>query len=254
VSALLIARNTFREAMRDRLVAGVVGGGLVLLAATQVLAPLAMGEGLRLTVDLGLTGITLLGLLVILMAGTSLVAKEIERRTIYNLLSRPIARHSYLVGKWAGLTGTLWATVAILGAGLGLLLVVRGESGHFPSLAQALLLAGLELSLITALAVLFSALSTPALSALYTLGAFLAGQWSDDLRGFASRLDPVSGTALETVSHLVPHLSLFNMRTLAASGDVTSGLHLGLAAGYALLYITCVLALASAAFESRDFK
>ena len=254
MSVHLIAHNTFREAMRDRLVAGVVGGGLVLMIATQILSPLAMGEGLRLTVDLGLSGITLLGLLVILLAGTSLVAKEIERRTIYNLLSRPIARYSYLVGKWAGLTGTLWATVAILGAGQGALLAWRGHPGHLASLSQALLLAGLELSIITALAVLFSALSTPALSALYTLGAFLAGQWSEDLRGFASKLDPVSRTALDTVSHLVPNLPLFNMRTLAAAGEMTTGVHLGIAAAYALLYVTCVLALASAAFESRDFK
>ncbi len=254
MSLLLVARNTFREAMRDRLVAGVVAGGLVLLGATQVLSPLAMGEGLRLTVDLGLSGITMLGLLVILLAGTSLVAKEIERRTIYNLLSRPIARPAYLVGKWAGLTGTLWVTVAVLGAGLYTLLALRGHPGHLPSVLQALLLAGLELSIVTALAVLFSALSTPALSALYTLGAFLTGQWSGDLRDFAAKLAPVPRAALEAVSHLVPNLPLFNMRSLAAEGDLTSPLHLGIAAGYALLYVACVLSLAGAAFESRDFK
>jgi len=254
MSIVWIARNTFREAMRDRLVAGVAAGGLVLLALTQLLAPLAMGEGLRLTVDLGLSAITLLGMLVILLAGTSLVAKEIERRTIYNLLSRPIARPAYLVGKWVGLTATLWTTVALLGAGLATLLALRGHAGHLASLAQALLLAGLELSILTALAVLFSALSTPALSALYTLGAFLAGQWSDDLRTFAAKLAPVPRAALDTVSNLVPSLPLFNMRTLAADGDPTSALHLGLASAYALLYIACVLALASAAFESRDFK
>jgi len=254
MSAFLIARNTFRESMRDRLIAGVVGGGIVLLLATQILSPLAMGEGLRLTVDLGLTGITLLGMLVILMAGTSLVAKEIEKRTIYNLLSRPIARSAYLIGKWAGLTATLWATVAMLGVALGLLLAVRGEAGHLGSVSEALLLAGLELSVLTALAVLFSALSTPALSALYTLGAFMAGQWSDDLRGFAAHLEAGPRFALETVSHLVPNLPLFNMRTLAAEGVLTTPLHLGLATGYALLYVACVLALASAAFESRDFK
>jgi len=254
VNAALVAHNTFREAMRDRLVAGVLGGGFVILAATQILTPLAMGEGMRLTVDLGLTGITLLGLLVILLAGTSLVAKEIERRTIYNLLSRPIARPVYLIGKWAGLTATLWTTVALLGAGLGAVLVARGAANHLPSLAQALVLAGLELSIVTALAVLFSALSTPVLSALYTLGAFVAGQWSDDLRHFALKLEPAPRVAVEVVAQLVPNLPLFNMRALAADGDPTTVLHLGLAAAYALLYVTCVLALASAAFESRDFK
>ena len=254
MNAPLIARNTFREAMRDRLVAGVVVAGLVVLLATQVAAPLALGEGLRLTVDLGLSAIGLLGLLVVLLAGTSLVAKEIERRTIFNLLSRPLARPEYLVGKWAGLTAALWATLAVLGLALVGILAARGSAGHGPAIAQALALTGLELSVITALAVMFSALSTPALSALYTLGAWLVGSWSGDLREFATKFPPLARTAVETVSHLVPNLPLFNMRTLAADGDLTTPLHLGLALAYAVLYITCVLALASAAFESRDFK
>ena len=254
MSAGLIARNTFREAMRDRLVAGVVVSGLVLILGTQIVAPLALGEGLRLTVDLGLSTISFLGLLVILLAGTSLVAKEIERRTIFNLLSRPMARSAYLIGKWAGLTGALWATIALLGAGLGGLLVLRGHPEFGGALAQALLMAGLELSVVTALAVMFSALSTPVLSALYTLGAFLVGSWSDDLREFATKLAPAPRALLEAASHVVPNLPLFNMRSLAADGHLTTPLHLGLATGYALLYITCVLALASAAFESRDFK
>lgn len=254
MNVLLIAQNTFREAMRDRLVTGVIAGGLVLLAVTQLLTPLAMGEGLRLTVDLGLSGISLLGLLVILLAGTSLVAKEIERKTLYNLVTRPIARPAYLVGKWAGLTGGLWVTVAVLGAGLAGLLLLRGHANFLPSLGQALLMAGLELSVVSALAVLFSALSTPALSALYTLGAFLTGQWCDDLRQFAEKLSPGPRVAIEAFSHVVPNLPLFNMRTLVANGEPTSALHLGLAFAYALLYVSCILALASAAFESRDFK
>jgi ABC-type transport system involved in multi-copper enzyme maturation permease subunit len=111
MTTLLIAHNTFREATRDRLLAGVIAAGVLLLAVTQLLSPLAMGEGRRLTVDLGLSGISWLGLLVVLLVGTSLVAKELERRTIFNLLSRPISRPSYLVGKWVGLSATLWTVV-----------------------------------------------------------------------------------------------------------------------------------------------
>jgi pimeloyl-ACP methyl ester carboxylesterase len=128
MSARLIARNTFREATRDRMLAGVVVAGLVLLVATQILSPLALGEGRRLTVDLGLSGISLLGLLIVLLVGTSLVAKEVERRTIYNLLSRPIRRSSYLLGKWIGLSATLWAVAALLGVALWGLLCLRGSA------------------------------------------------------------------------------------------------------------------------------
>ncbi len=252
--AFLIAQNTFREATRDRVLVGLVVAGLAVLGVTQVIAPLALGEGKRLVVDLALSSISMLGVLSVLMVGTSLVAKEIDRRTIYNLLSRPIARSAYLVGKWAGLTAALWVMAAALGAALWLTLLMRGSGASGPWLAQAVYLAGLELSVVTSIAVLFSALSTPVLSALYTLGLYMVGQWSYDLRNFANEFPAGLGTMIVTVANLAPNLPLFNMRSLAAGGMETSWLHLGLATGYALLYVIGALALASAAFESRDFK
>ncbi len=160
---LVVARNTFREVTRDRMVAGVLVAGLVLLGLTQVLSPLALGEGRRLTVDLGLTGISVLGLLVVLLAGTSLVAKEVERRTIYSLLSRPISRPSSLVGKWLGFSVALWTVAAALGLALCGVLAARGAGREWPAVLEAVYLAALELSVVTALAVLFSALTTPLL-------------------------------------------------------------------------------------------
>ena len=254
MNAVLIAQNTFREAIRDRVLAGVTAAGVALLVLTLVARPLAMGEGTRLTVDLGLSSITFLGLLVVLMVGTSLVAKEIERRTIFNLLSRPIARPVYLVGKWAGLAGALWAVAGVLGLALWSLLALLGHGANALPIVQAVYLAGLELTVVTAIAVLFSALSTPVLSSLYTLGLFLAGQWADDLRVFAGKAPGALRTVLEVFANLLPNLSLFNMRSLAAAGETTTALHLGVAGAYALLYCACVLALASAAFESRDFR
>ncbi len=254
MNTLVIAQNTFREAVRDRVLAGILAGGLVLLALTRVGSALAMGEDLRLTVDLGLSSISLLGLLVILLVGTSLVAKEIERKTIFNLLSRPLARPVYLVGKWAGLTGALALVACVLGTALSLLVTLLGSPHHVPAIAQATYLALLELALLTSVAVFFSALSTPVLSALYTLGCFLAGQWCDDLRRLATSMPAGLRELLSTIADVLPNLPLFNMRSLAASGDVTGVAHLGLATGYAALYCACVLALASAAFESRDFK
>ena len=254
MTTFLIARNTFREATRDRLLTGFFVAGLVLLLATQVATPLALGEGHRLTVDLGLSGASLLGVLTILLVGTSLVAKEIERRSINNLRSRPMDRPSYLIGKWAGLCAALWTVVVGIGLALWGLLALRGEGGHGLPVMQAVYFSALELAVITALAVLFSALSTPVLSALYTLGCFLVGQWSNDLRQFATRAPQGVRETLEVVANIVPNLPLFNTRTLAASGELASAAHVGIATAYAVFYIGCVLALASAAFESRDFK
>lgn len=254
MTVAVIARNTFREATRDRALAGVLIAGVLVILATQPLSPLALGEGQRLTVDLGLTAISFFGLLIVLLVGTSLVAKEIERRTIFNLLSRPISRPAYLLGKWLGLSGTLWVVSAALGLVLWMVLAARGLAAQAPVVLEAAYLAGLELMVVTALAVLFSALSTPVLSALYTFGFFLAGQWCDDLRMFATNLPAGLRECLRLFADVLPNLPLFNMRSLAAAGETTSALHLGLATAYAALYIACVLALASAAFESRDFK
>lgn len=254
MNALLIAHNTFRETVRDRVLLAIAIGGLVLMGVARIAGPLAMGEDLRLTVDLGLSSITWLGMIVILMVGSSLVAKEIDRKIIFNLLSRPLPRPLYLLGKWVGLTGALCAVALVLGAALGLELTWLGHAAMLPSLAQAVYLACLELAVITSLAVLFSALSTPVLSALYTLGLFLAGQWCNDLRTFAQGAPDSLRVLLETAANLLPNLPLFNMRTLASAGELTSAAHLGLATAYAAVYCGSVLLLGAAAFESRDFK
>jgi len=134
------------------------------------------------------------------------------------------------------------------------LVLLRGQGMSGAAVLQGVYLAGLELTVITSLAVMFSALSTPVLSALYTLGFFVVGQWSYDLRVFAERLPKELGAVLGVVANLVPNLPLFNMRTLAAEGHTTTWLHLTLATGYAAVYVACALALAAAAFESKDFK
>lgn len=254
MTVALIARNTFREATRDRVLTGVITAGAILIVGMQPLTSLALGESQRLTVDLGLTGISLFGLLVVLLVGTNLVAKEIERRTIFNLLSRPISRPAYLVGKWWGLSGALWVVAGALTLVLCAVLAVRGHAVQGLAVLQAAYLAGLELTVVAALAVLFSALSTPMLSALYTLGFYCVGQWSWDLREFARQYPAGLGTSLQFVANLVPNLPIFNIRALAAHGETASLFHLGLATLYAALYCGCVLALAAAAFESRDFK
>jgi len=254
MTALVIARNTFREVTRDRVLAGVTVAGLLLLLLTQVVSPLALGEGRRLTVDVGLSAITLLGFMVVLLTGTSLVGKEIERRTVYNLLSRPISRHVYLIGKWIGLSAALWVVALVIGFALWLVLAVRGVHGHAPSMIQAVYMSGLELSVVTSIAVLFSALSTPVLSALYTLGLYAVGQWTYDLRAFAAKFPPAVAGTVDVCANLAPNLPLFNMRSLAAGGMPTTPEHLVIATLYALVYCGCALCLATAAFESRDFK
>jgi len=144
--------------------------------------------------------------------------------------------------------------VGALAAALWLVLCGRGLGAHGPAVLAAAYLAGLELTVVAAVAVLFSALSTPVLSALYTLALYCVGQWSYDLRSFAHQFPAGLATTLGVAADLVPNLPLFNVRSLAAAGQVAPALHLGLATLYAMVYCACMLSLAAAAFESRDFK
>jgi ABC-type transport system involved in multi-copper enzyme maturation permease subunit len=182
------------------------------------------------------------------------VHKEIERRTIHVVLSRPLGRASYLVGKWAGLAGTMGVAVLAMGA---ILLPVagfmRGPEALGP-VAQAIFLLVPANTLLAALAVLFSSLSTPILSVVYTLGLYATGYWTSDLRDFASQMPGALGGLVRGVSYVIPNLELFNLRPQVAHMEGAPVLQLGLAIGYAAAYTAAVLALAVVAFERRELK
>jgi ABC-type transport system involved in multi-copper enzyme maturation permease subunit len=253
-AALTVARATFREAVRDRVLFLVVGFGGGILVLSRILAPLAMGEAGRVTVDLGLATVGLLGLIIVALVGTGLVHKELERRTVYLVLTRPVSRASYLVGKWLGLTITMAVAVMAMGVILtGVAVAARGPAIIGP-LAQAVVLLVASNAVLAALAVLFSSLSTPVLSTVYTLGLYATGYWTRDLRDFAHSMPAGLADLMRTISYLVPNLELFNLRSDVAQGAVAGGAHMTLALLYAAAYVTAALALAVVAFERRELK
>ncbi len=251
---LAVARGTFREAVRDRVLFLVLGFGLATLGLSKILAPIAMGEADRITVDLGLSGIGFLGIVIVALIGTNLVHKELERRTIHVVLSRPLSRAQYLIGKWIGLTWTMAAAVGAMGVVLALVGgALRGPVIVGPIL-QAVFLMACANAVLAALAVLFSSLSTPVLTVIYTLGLFAAGYWTNDLRDSAGAAPGAVGELLRTASYVIPNLELFNLRSHVAHATGASTLHLALAVGYAAAYAGAVLSLAVVAFERRELK
>lgn len=255
MSAILaVARGTFREAVRDRVLFLVVGFGVAVLVLSRLLSPIAMGEGTRLTIDLGLSTLGLLGIVIVALVGTGLVHKEIERRTIHVVLSRPVSRTSYLIGKWAGLAATMTAAVfAMGGILLSVAIAMRGPAAVGP-VAQAVFLLALSNTVLAALAVLFSSLSTPILSVVYTLGLYATGYWTNDLRDFARQLPGALGSVVRGISYLIPNLDLFNLRPQVAHMETAPAVQIAIAVGYALAYAGAVLALAVVAFERRELK
>src|SRR5215204_3731331 len=180
-----IARNAFREAVRDRVLYNLVLFVLILTGASIFIGELSGGQERKVIVDLGLSAMLLFGVFIAIFVGVGLVYKEIERRTIYAVFSKPVGRGEFLVGKYLGLCLTLLVNVGVMAVGvsLALLYVNGGWDPLILTIWPAVLLIYIELMLLTAVALLFSSFSSPALSALLTFMVFIIGHFSADLKG-----------------------------------------------------------------------
>src|SRR6266571_2329676 len=181
---LTVARNAFREAVRDRVLYNLVLFVLLLTGAAIFIGELSGGQEQKIIVDLGLSAILLFGVFIAIFVGVGLVYKELERRTLYAILAKPIGRGEFLLGKYLGLCLTLLVNVAVMGVGLSLALVYvkRGWDPLVKHIWPAILLIYVELMILTAVAMLFSSFSSPALSALLTFFVFVIGHFNSDLR------------------------------------------------------------------------
>ena len=251
----VIARNTFREAVRDRVLYNLVVFVLLITGSAIFLGELTAGQEARTIVDFGLGAMLVFGTFISIFVGVSLVSKEIERRTIYAIFSKPIGRGEFIVGKYLGLCLTLLVNVLIMGAGVSLaILYVGGRSLAF-SIWGAITLIFLELMILTAVAILFSSFSSPALSALLTFFIFIIGNFTQSLRDFAANLgSQFTKLFFEALYYLLPNLSFYSFRTNAAHGDVPTAATLGGGILYAVVYIVILLTVTVFIFSRRNFK
>jgi ABC-type transport system involved in multi-copper enzyme maturation permease subunit len=252
-----IARNAFREAVRDRVLYNLVLFVLLLTAASIFIGELSGGQERKVIVDLGLSAMLLFGMFIAIFVGVGLVYKEIERRTIYAVFSKPVGRGEFLIGKYLGLCLTLLVNVLVMGVGVSvaLLYVSRGWDPLIPTIWPAVLLIYLELMLLTAVALLFSSFSSPALSALLTFLTFVIGHFSADLKILAVSMGSTSARWFFTgLYYLLPNLANYSFITPAAHGRTPAAGFVLATALYALVYITVILAAATLIFSRRNFK
>jgi Cu-processing system permease protein len=252
-----IARNAFREAVRDRVLYNLVLFVLLLTGASVFIGELSGGQERKVIVDLGLSAMLLFGVFIAIFVGVGLVYKEIERRTIYAVFSKPVGRGEFLVGKYLGLCLTLLVNVLVMGVGvsLALLYVSHGWDPLIPTIWPAVLLIYMELMLLTATALLFSSFSSPALSALLTFMVFIIGHFSADLKSLASSLGGSGARWLFTgLYYLLPNLANYSFITPAAHGRAPSPGFVFATALYAFVYIAVILAAATLVFSRRNFK
>src|SRR5215208_2591644 len=233
-----IARNTFREAVRDRVLYNLVLFVLILTGAAVFLGELSAAQELKIIVDMGLSAALLFGVFISIFVGVGLVYKEIERRTIYAIFSKPVGRGEFLLGKYLGLCLTLAVNVAVMGAGVSLALLYVNHGWHplVFSIWPAVALIYVELMVVVAVALLFSSFSSPALSALLTFFVFVIGHFSAELKGLSSTVGSGGARVLfAALYYLLPNLSNYAYITAASHGrtpaaaDFVGGVLYGLA-------------------------
>lgn len=252
---IAIAKNAFREAVRDRILYNLILFVLLLTGSTVFLGELTAGQEARVIVNLGLSAILVFGAFISIFVGVSLVWKETEKRTVYSIFSKPIGRGEFIVGKYLGLCLTLLVNVAVMGVGVTLALLYVGGGRFAGPVWAAMGMIFLELTIITAVAIMFSSFSTPALSALLTFFVFIIGHFSASLRDLAVHMGSASAKYLfDTIYYILPNFSHFSFITETANGIAPPAMFIGFAVLYAIVFDIILLTVTVIVFSRRNFK
>ena len=262
-----VAANVFRESVRDRVPYTLVLFSVLLIAASRLLAELTAGQDVKIIKDLGLAAIAAFGLFIAVFLGVGLVSKEVERRSIYAVLSKPVSRAQFIAGKYAGLVLTLAVNVAVMTVALYLVLAwlmgtatpAERASWDAPAvdlvLLKGIVMILVELMVVTAVALFFSTFSSPFLSAACTLGLYVAGHFSQELRDFQSLTDSrVFGWFGRGLYHVLPDFSAFDVKMQVVHGLHVPMGYLATTTAYGLAYIAALLLGGTYIFSRRDLK
>jgi Cu-processing system permease protein len=249
----VIAQNTFRESLRDKILYNLLLFALLLIGASVLLADLSIAEHSKVITDMGLAAINLVGVLIAVFVGIGLVTKEIERRTVYTIMARPISRSQFILGKYLGLGLTLVVNIAIMLVVFLITLWLTQTPVHI-SLFQAVGLILIEVLLITAIALFFSTFSSATVSAIMTLGVYVIGHLATDLKGIAQKgKSEAVQTIMTGIYYIFPNLEWLNIKGQAARGVSVSLTYQLLATTYGILYAALLLVAACVVFQRRDF-
>jgi ABC-type transport system involved in multi-copper enzyme maturation permease subunit len=251
-----IAANTFREAVRDRVLYNLIAFALLLSGAAIFVGQISIEIEKLVVINLGLTAVSLFGVVIAIFIGIGLVSKEIDKRTLYTVLSRPVRRWEFIVGKFFGLSGTLVVNTFCMAIGVfaALLYVSHKFRPADAFIFVALYFIVLQFLIICALALLFSSFSSPLLSAVFSFSLFVIGSFAEDLRGFAGMAHGIARWLATAAAYLVPNFSAFNVISSVAHEQPVAGqlvLHNTL---YALFYAAAALSGAVLIFEHRNLK
>jgi ABC-type transport system involved in multi-copper enzyme maturation permease subunit len=249
-----IGTNTVREAIRNKLLYTLLFFAIVMIGTGLIVSSISYVESGRILQDVGLASIRLFSVGIAIFVGVGLIYGEVERRTIYTILSKPVSRAEFLVGKYVGLLLTVWLQLVIMTVAF---LIVSGtagapiDGGH----AAAIALIGMELALIVAVATFFSSFTTPMLASLFTLGIYLMGHLTRDLIQIGERSESESfRRATQVIYEVLPDLESFNLTLEAVHQLPIDAARVGWPIVYGAGYAIAILFAASFIFERRDFR
>jgi ABC-type transport system involved in multi-copper enzyme maturation permease subunit len=250
----VLAFNTYREAVRDKLLYNLLLFAALMIASSILLAQIQIGKDDRIYRDFGLGSIAFFGALIAIFVGINLVYREISTKTVYTMLSKPVHRWEFLVGKYFGLLSLLAVEVAIMSACFLGVLVWTGAAFDV-GLLYGIVLIYFELALVTAIAMFFSSFTTPYLSAMFTVALWIVGHLLADLRAFGKTSDvPGLKPLLETLYWTLPNLDRLDVKAEASSGRPIEFARFAAAVTYATLYSFGLMASAMLLFQRRDFR
>ncbi len=262
-----IALNVFKESVRDKVLYNLVLFAVLLISASYLIGQLTAGQDVKIIKDLGLAATAIFGLFIAVFIGIGLVSKEVERRSVYALLSKPIRRHEFIAGKYLGLVFTLAVNVAVMAVSLYVVLAYMAWGADEwirrswdapatdPALLKAIFLIFVELCLVTAIALFFSTFSTPILSAVFTFGLYIVGHFNADLKNFQQVVQaPVAVYLARALYYVLPNLAPFDIKADVVHGQPVSAAYLGLTTAYGVVYIAILVVTAMFIFSRRDFK
>jgi Cu-processing system permease protein len=261
----IIAVNAFRETVRDKILYNLVIFTLGLILFSLLLGEWSVFARVNVIQDFTLAVMSIAGLMMSVFVGIGLIQKEIQRKTILTLLAKPLPRWHFIVGKYLGLLMVLAVNLAVMT--LVFFLLLRAINVRpTASLLTAIYLIFMEMAVVTAAALLFSAFSTPTLSGLFTLGVYVAGHLSGDIlnhlafiRKYGERLpgtptfSPLAEKLIHAVYYVIPNLENFNIRGRVVYGLPIPAHYVLSTSLYGLAFIGIYLLIASLWFGKRDF-
>jgi ABC-type transport system involved in multi-copper enzyme maturation permease subunit len=247
-----VAANTFRETVRERVLYNLVFFAILMTLSGLLLGQLSIRQDEKIIKDIGLAAMDGFGTLIAIFVGVGLVSKEIDRRSLFPLLAKPVTRDEFLLGKFAGLTFTLIVNVAVMAAGLYCTLLATGRHPD-PALLKAVYTIFLGLAMTVAVALLFSVFTSAALATVCTVSLVVAGRFSDVLQHIREVAPGAPGWLVQAIYYALPNFHLLDLKDHVVYGDPVSLRALAALTAYAAVYLAVILGIALAGFRRREF-